>query len=1102
MVRNSVHKSPGDNEVSKFTLSFRLFLIVSFLLASCGLSAVPTLESAFPVIKQYCFDCHGAKKTKGDINFEELVADPSIDKSFKTWELVVEMLEFEEMPPDDEEQPSDQERQSLISTISETLDYAIQINAGDPGEIALRRLTSAEYAYTVQDLTGLDLDLEKSFVGEAVGGEGFSNVGEVQFMQDATLEQYLKAAKLVASHALIGAGPLQFYSDPGMTGQELSAINRILSIYQEHGFSTGAGEGAMPYGLDRYPKAFYASWRYMHRDALRLPNLTLEDLAETEGIEIRFLEHIWSVLNDDSLSFPSTVIVSGWRELPAPQAESSANEQSIRLACVDLYDLLQSWQKALAANSVDDEEAPALSEDNFRPTLEYSFKVRINKAKDAIYSTANISVIPAGEGGEVPAVLWKNPQVVFALPGNADPIKMPLVEAATDETRELLKFGIGFDGAPIAPSDFITLGSQELTVQFSGPSGLRGAVLSVDVELDVEHGDDCFVRCVISDGRVEGEEISSTGAASALLANPASPDMEARKTGVAELARNLPQVSHRKPAPSDRDPIPAPFDNTYNKPERNSFHYILKYHRDDRFLAESILDDATRQELDIAWTDLLTSFDYHDTFLRFIVKKFGLDAGERTIADLTPDWIEKQSPETVGYIHRLYDNYQSATQTLESAEPGHLEDVLSFTERAWRRPLTQTDRKKLVGYYDSLRSQKELDHPEAVRLLLARILIAPEFLYRIEQPKESAPVVALSNFELASRLSFFLWSSPPDTELMRAAEAGELSVPENLAHQARRMLTDPKARRFATEFFGQWFGFYRFDDFSGIDASHFTEFSDDLKEALYDESVSFFEYIVTADRPVDDVLFADYTFLNQKLAEHYRVPFEVNSDSGGSLQLVQGTRKFNRGGLLQQGTILATTSAPLRTSAVKRGDWILRRILNTPTPPPPADAGSIPAEEVLADGLTVRDRLEAHRRDESCVNCHTRIDPLGFALENFNPLGQWRETYSDGGVIETTGILNDGTEITGMEDLFSYLQQEKGTFYNNLCRKLLGYALGRSEILSDRLLIDKMVKSLDDDKRFSNLVAQVVTSPQFRHKRGQSIESAKNTKDEDSDSPI
>jgi hypothetical protein len=303
------------------------------------------------------------------------------------------------------------------------------------------------------------------------------------------------------------------------------------------------------------------------------------------------------------------------------------------------------------------------------------------------------------------------------------------------------------------------------------------------------------------------------------------------------------------------------------------------------------------------------------------------------------------------------------------------------------------------------------------------------------------------------------------------------------------MLKDPKARRFATEFFGQWFGFYRFDDYSGIDTKRFTGFTDELKAAMYDEAVSFFEYIVTQDRPADDILFADYTFLNKDLAGHYGIPWEAETND---MVHIEGTHQFNRGGLLQMGAVHTVTSAPLRTSAVKRGDWVLRRVLGTPTPPPPANAGSIPADDVMPDGLSVRERLEAHRRDSSCINCHTRIDPLGFALENFDPVGQWRETYRDGSNIDTGGTLNDGTEITDLEDLYDYLQQEEATVHRNLCRKLLGYALGRAEIISDRLLIDKMVQSLEADNRFSNLITQVVTSPQFRNQRGRQLESAAN----------
>jgi hypothetical protein len=342
-------------------------------------------------------------------------------------------------------------------------------------------------------------------------------------------------------------------------------------------------------------------------------------------------------------------------------------------------------------------------------------------------------------------------------------------------------------------------------------------------------------------------------------------------------------------------------------------------------------------------------------------------------------------------------------------------------------------------------------------------------------------VVPLSDWELASRLSYFLWSSLPDDELRRAAAAGELRDPDKLAAQARRMLRDRRARRLAVEFFGQWFGFYRFDEYRGIDAGRFPEFDEALKSAMYGEAVSFFEHIVREDRPADEILFADYAFVNELLARHYGLdPSAIPKDRHVR---VTGAAQHHRGGLLGLGAVLTVTSAPLRTSAVKRGDWMLRRVVGTPVPPPPADAGSIAADDVLADGLTVRQRLEAHRVDASCVNCHSRIDPLGFALEHYDPIGRWRNEYRDGQPIDSSGVLNDGTEIKGLDGLQQYLRRERAQFRRTLCVKLLGYALGRAEMASDRPLIGQMLGAADDTHPFSELVACIVTSRQFRYRR-------------------
>ncbi len=297
--------------------------------ALCCLLGV--LGTSFPVLAdegefpaqgfiKYCIDCHGQTHTEADLNLERMLSEPdSFAKNFKAWRTANRMLLQNRMPPNDAPQPTKSERDQLMAGIERRLAQASREHAEDPGEVLLRRLTSAEYEYTIRDLTQLDLKLRDRLAGDAVGGEGFTNQGQVQFLQDSTLEQYLQTAKAIASHAVIGAGPLAFYEVPGKTGMELSAITRIQNIYREHGFRTAAGEGGEAFGLDRYPKAFFAAWRYKHRAALGQKNATLKSLAEDEGFDARFVEHVWSVLTNDSPTFPTSEVVSRWQESSRPE---------------------------------------------------------------------------------------------------------------------------------------------------------------------------------------------------------------------------------------------------------------------------------------------------------------------------------------------------------------------------------------------------------------------------------------------------------------------------------------------------------------------------------------------------------------------------------------------------------------------------------------------------------------------------------------------------------------------------------------------------------------------------------------------------------------
>lgn len=1055
-------------------------------------------EAASPLFKEFCFKCHSDEKTKAHLNLERLRSEPDFAGHFKMWEKVATMLEEKEMPPEDEPQPSDPQRRELIRSVRGALDNFIRQQQGDPGRIAMRRLTSAEYAYSIQDLTGLELGLERNSISDAVGGEGFSNVGDVQFIQDSILEHYLKAAQIVASHAVIGAGPLHFFGDPGKTGQELSAMARIQRIYQEHGFRTGSGEGGKAFGLDHYPQAFHAAWRFKHRNALGLENATLDSVAKDEGLDTPFLAHIWQTLHDPSLSFPASEIAAIWKKLPTPIRTDAEQSEKVRDACEELSSLLQTWQASFAQNTGDAEAAGLLTETSFRPAVTNSFRIRLSWPPGTSNATFQFTVTPAlSKARANPTVVWSEPTIRFRRPlqglgagGGRRQRGTPLRDVVSEVTAARLEFGAENHGQAIGTNDFVTRGSVDLPIEFKIPGGMTQAELSMEARLDLTNlatNEDCVVRCVISHELSAGETAAATGSFSILLANPNGAGIETLNAGVADFARNFPQISHREAAPADRDPIPAPFDNDYNNAERNEFHATLKYHRDDRFLTEHILDDSRRRDLDQAWTDLLTSFDYHDIFLRFVSRKYKLAKLE--VAKLTPERINQLPDEPRKFVQWLCDHYTASEKELKAAEPGHIEDAVRFARLAWRRPLTNPEEERLRSFYASIRT--ELDHPAAVRALIARILIAPSFLYRVETlptTTTSSPShqrIPLSDWELANRLSYFLWCSIPDAELSRVAAAGELKNSEHLAQQARRMLRDPKARRFTTEFFGQWFGFYRFDGYRGVDTTRFAEFTDELKSAMYDEAVSFFEHIVRQDRPVHEILFANYSFLNRNLASHYGINRDtLSTNSTEKVSMVEGVNRFHRGGLLGLGAVLTSTSAPLRTSAVKRGDWILRRVLGKSIPPPPGDAGSIPPDDVLDDGKTVRQRLEAHRRDASCVNCHARMDPLGFALEHFDSIGRWRDTYRDGQKIDASGKLNDGTEITGFAGLNEYLRANETMFSRTLCAKLLGFALGRAEMVSDGPLLDQMTVGLKTDNRFSTLVAQVVASPQFRYRRG------------------
>ena len=1103
-------------------------LVSGLALATAASAAVSARAGggigAPPLFQTYCFECHGLKKPEADLSLQRLSAQPEFGADAESWEKIAEMIETAEMPPKEARKfPTDAERKTAAAWVRSSLKSYADAYAGEPGRVVVRRLTSGEYAYAIRDLTGIDVKTGIEASSDSVGGEGFTNFGDVQFVQDASIERYLEAAKLVADHAVIGAGPLEFYPDTGKSGLELFAINRINELHSTKGFRLVSGEGGNPFGLERYAKAFYLAWYFKHRLALGDPAATIPGLAAKEGIPVRFAEHIWTTLNLPNPGYPMRETVERWKNIPAPTGDIPTSRALARDGADAMFQALTAWpvwffsRGALAAGGKGD-EAPLIFDDTSlraEPTHAYTYTL---SSASGTRSTAG-GTRASGRGGRGrgagggsaggsrvflnfaninplasahPVVIWRNARVVTRGPaeavargtGNAGaagsargrgadgPVlaTQPLRELLSPEAVTLLGFGHSLDGSVMGPDDFATTDSVELDI--TPPTG-GTAELVVDAELGADRNGVVRLALANTDAAVP----TRGGLNHVFLGDPASAGYKIFRAGIAEFVAMLPPNSHSEANPADKDPVPLPFDSTYNTPEHDAFVLKVKYQRNDQFLSDYLLDDTERVQLNQAWSDLLTSFPYHDGYLSLLAEHYDVKLSSPHLQDLNAAQLAALPPEMRPHVVTLRASYDEATKALARAQPGQLDDALAFASRAWRRPLTAAETKSLRAFYQKSKTTNGLDHDGAIRALLARVLVSPAFLYRVENVASNTEK-PLDGWEMASRLSFFLWASIPDDELRRAAAAGELSKPELLAKQVKRMTADPKARRLATEFFGQWLGFYRFDEYRGVDTGRFPEFTDEVRTAMYDEAVSTFEYLVRQGRPMRELLNADYTFLNQTLADFYGLKQDLGPSE--QLTLVKGANAFNRGGVLRMGVMLTTTSAPLRTSPVKRGDWILRRLLGTPTPPPPANAGSIPRDDKAFNGQTLREQLEAHKRNATCAACHLKIDPLGFPLEAFDPVGRPRDKYLDGKPVDVTGEFADKTVISGTDGLLKYLQGQDKQITKMLGRKMLGYALGRTVQASDRPLLDEMAAT-GGDATFADLAVKIVTSRQFRN---------------------
>lgn len=404
--------------------------------------------------------------------------------------------------------------------------------------------------------------------------------------------------------------------------------------------------------------------------------------------------------------------------------------------------------------------------------------------------------------------------------------------------------------------------------------------------------------------------------------------------------------------------------------------------------------------------------------------------------------------------------------------------IKTLTRRAYRRPIAEDDLRGPMEFYRRAKASEGFE--AGIEAALSSVLVSPHFIFRVERdPAGAAPgsVYRLDDVALASRLSFFLWSSIPDDELLAAAERGDLHKPRILERQARRMLADKRADNLVGNFAEQWLHLRNLDS-ATPDLRLFPDFDDNLRQAFRRETEMHFDTVLRQDRSVLELLRSDYTFLNERLARHYG----IQNVFGSQFRRVALSPGSERGGLLRQGSVLTVTSYATRTSPVIRGKWILENILGTPPPPPP---GNVPAlkEKTIAESLPVRARLAEHRANAACAGCHALIDPPGFALENFDAIGRWR-TLEEGVPVDATGGLPDGSRFTGVDALENGLLQRPELFVGAFTEKLMTFAFGRGILPEDGPAVRRIVREAKaEGYRLSAIVTGIINSTPFQMRK-------------------
>lgn len=1026
-------------------------LVAFMLLTNAAAAAEPAA-----VIKTFCADCHGADTQEAELNLVSLFSSPeSLRGDFRRLQGILRVVESGEMPPDEfEPRLPTAARAQLVDWLRAEIAAIAEAERDDPGVVVMSRLAKHEYRNVIRDLTGgVVMNAGRLMPNEGGAGEGFANVGEAQGMSAAQFEKYVEAAKDVLRHLRVY--PLECGDSSAHSKMVWSPIPREPVDAPQHAVKEATDD------IIAWYVAQQQKWGEEHRDALAQKYgsahaIYLEAAWRTRHgkspvdavlapVALKKWTSILSEAKDDS---PFIDWARAWRKLPA-----TLTDEEVRAECL----AIASGQRGGSTNVESEDFAPPY-EISFHEAREevleaanrhgrWPFRIDIGEAKELF-----LVVTDAGDGGRGEYAVWQRGRIVFKN-GSAKPWQ-DVVEVIGANSGRRFPWGIDGEGSKVLGPDAIGV---------KPPGALKFAVPKEAIVFEVEL------------------------------------TLDTNRTKLASI-----QSLVLKEKPKSQSYIPGRF--VFGGKKRQADVSREENKQRDRLLRQRNVAEANKTKIGLN-AERNVFADWTRTEIAAIGGPWEDQELEQVVADAPYHYTVAEvrrnaTADDLAMLSELEDRLVSIASppSADELEPTAMKLLNDFARRAWRRPLNDNEPELLQRLYRESATQG-LSFDSTIKVPLLAVLVSPNFLYRHLECEQSShsKTARLNSYSLASRLSFFLWASIPDDELLQLAQSDKLQDREVLRGQVRRMLRDEKARSLATDFAGQLWGFEGFELFTGPDEERFPDFTPQLRQAMYDEVVTFLDDLFRHDRPLTRLIDADDTFANDLLIRHYdeaKRLSEGETGKGGERETTTPSSSPDlplspspslpispaptRRGLPGMALFLTKTSLPLRTSAVQRGVWISEQFLGREIPSPPAMVDPISDDETDEAGRTTQQQLERHRANKTCAACHAKFDPLGVALENFDAIGRWRTTLRDGGELSSTDQMPDGRKIAGAIGLRDYLLDHQHEVYAHFTRKLLGYALGRGVQPGDTALLEMLNRELPrDGYRLSFLVDAIVTSPQF-----------------------